>query len=82
MLERYYIPGNLERQIEAFVEHYKNHRYREGLNSVTPADVYFGRSKTILREREKIKKLRFQKRRRRTKRLPLKMNQIMNKSLG
>jgi putative transposase len=63
LLEHYYLPGGLERQIEAFVEHYNNHRYHESLNNVTPADVYFGRAETILRERKKIKKLTIQKRR-------------------
>jgi len=55
LLENYYLPGNLEQQIGAFVDHYNNHRYHESLNNVTPADVYFGRDKDILREREKIK---------------------------
>ncbi len=63
LLEHYYLPGDLKRQIEAFVQHYNHHRYHESLNNVTPADVYFGRAETILREREKIKKLTIQKRR-------------------
>ena len=45
-----------KRQIGAFVDYYNNQRYHESLNNVTPADVYFGRDKAILREREKIKK--------------------------
>jgi len=56
LLENYYLPGDLERQIGAFVAFYNNQRYHESLNNVTPADVYFGRDKAILREREKIKK--------------------------
>ena len=63
LLENYYLPGNLEQQIGAFVDHYNNHRYHESLNNVTPADVYFGRDKDILREREKIKKQTIQYRR-------------------
>jgi len=63
LLEHYYLPGDLERKIEAFVQHYNNHRYHESLNNVTPADVYFGRAETILRKREKIKKLTIRKRR-------------------
>ena len=63
LLENYYLPGNLEQQIGAFVEHYNNHRYHESLNNVTPADVYFGRDKDILRERKKIKKQIIQYRR-------------------
>ena len=56
--QNYYLPGDLENQIGAFVEYYNNQRYHESLNNVTPADV--GRD-TIIRERKKIKKL--QKRR-------------------
>ncbi len=63
LLEHYYLPGDLERQIGAFVDYYNQHRYHESLNNVTPADVYFGRAETILRQREKIKKLTIQKRR-------------------
>ena len=63
LLEHYYLPGDLKRQIEAFVEYYNHHRYHESLNNVTPADVYFGWSETILRESDKIKKLTIQKRR-------------------
>ena len=63
LLENYYLPGNLEQQIGAFVDHYNNHRYHESLNNVTPADVYFGRDKEILRERKKIKKQTIQYRR-------------------
>ena len=63
LLENYYLPGNLEQQIGVFVDHYNNHRYHESLNNVTPADVYFGRDKGILRAREKIKKQTIQYRR-------------------
>ena len=63
LLENYYLPGDLERQIGSFVEYYNNHRYHESLNNVTPADVYFGRDKAILREREKIKKQTIRQRR-------------------
>ena len=56
LLENYYLPGDLEQQIGVCVDHYNNHRYHESLNNVTPADVYSGRAKDILRERKKIKK--------------------------
>ncbi len=55
LLENYYLPGDLEAQISAFVEHYNHHRYHESLNNLTPADVYFGRGPAILQRRENIK---------------------------
>ncbi len=63
LLEHYYLPVDLERQIEAFVDYYNTQRYHESLNNVTPADVYVGRAETILRERNKIKNLIILKRR-------------------
>jgi len=63
LLENYYLPGDLERQIEAFVDYYNNERYHESLNNVTPAEVYFGRDKAIIRERAKIKKQTIRQRR-------------------
>lgn len=56
LLENYFLPGDLERRIEAFVEHYNNHRYHESLGNVTPADAYFGRAQSIIKRRERIKK--------------------------
>ena len=62
-LENYYLPGDLENQVGAFVDHYNNHRYHESLNNVTPADAYYGRATAIIERRKKIKKLTIQKRR-------------------
>src|SRR5262245_37172413 len=56
LFDNYYLPGDLERQISAFVEHYNHVRYHESLSNLTPADVYFGRADTILAERERIKR--------------------------
>ena len=56
LLEHYYLPGDLEAQVRAFVEHYNHRRYHESLDNLTPADVYFGRGQTILIERERIKR--------------------------
>jgi len=55
LLENYFLPGDLERQIGAFVDHYNNHRYHESLANLTPADVYHGRGAKILKMREEIK---------------------------
>ena len=49
-------PGDLERQIDAFVEDYNHVRYHESLNNLTPAGVYFGRTATILAERQRVKR--------------------------
>jgi transposase InsO family protein len=56
LLEHYYLPGDLEAQIDNFVTHYNHRRYHESLGNLTPADVYFGRGQTILLERERIKR--------------------------
>ena len=56
LLENYFLPGDLEAQIAAFVDYYNNHRYHESIDNLTPADVYFGHGKAILVERERIKR--------------------------
>jgi len=62
-LENYYLPGDLEAQVGAFIEHYDHQRYHERLNNLTPADVYLGRGQTILLERERIKRKTIEQRR-------------------
>jgi putative transposase len=63
LLENYFLPGDLEAQIQAFVTHYNHQRYHESLSNLTPADVYFGRGQTILLQRERIKRKTFEQRR-------------------
>ena len=63
LLENYFLPGDLEAQIEAFVEHYNHQRYHEALCNVTPADAYFGRAASILNQRERIKRQTIEHRR-------------------
>jgi putative transposase len=63
LLENYYLPGDLEAQIEAFVDQYNHRRCHESLRNLTPADVYFGRGQTILLDRERIKRQTIQQRR-------------------
>ena len=63
LLENYYLPGDLENQISAFVDHYNNQRYHESIGNVPPADAYFGRHTAIIEKRKKIKKLTTQNRR-------------------
>ena len=63
LLENYYLPGELEAKVEAFVEHYNHRRAHESLGNLTPADVYFGRGQAILSARAGIKRQTIQQRR-------------------
>ena len=63
LLENYFLPGDLEAHIEAFVEHYHHQRYHESLANVTPADAYFGRAPAIIKLRERIKRQTIEHRR-------------------
>jgi putative transposase len=63
LLENYFLPGELEAQIEAFVDHYNHQWYHESIKNVTPADICFGRDKAILKHRERIKRKTLEARR-------------------
>jgi putative transposase len=56
LLENYFLPGDVEAQIDAFVEHYNHQRYYESLNNVTPAGTSFGLAQGIIEQRERIKR--------------------------
>jgi putative transposase len=55
-LQKYYLPWELEQELERFVTYYNNKRYHESLNNVTPADVYNGRHLEIISKRERLKR--------------------------
>ena len=63
LLENYFFPADLEAQIETFVDHYNHQRYHESINNLTPADVYFGRGQSILKQRERTKRITMETRR-------------------
>ena len=63
LLENHFLPGALEAQLGAFVDHYNHQRYHESINNLTPADVYFGRGQAILNQRERIKRKTIETRR-------------------
>ena len=56
LLDNYYTPEQLNREIESFVEYYNYRRYHESLSNVTPADVYTGKDREILARRKRIKR--------------------------
>lgn len=62
-LNHYYLPWDLEEEIEKFVEYYNNERYHESLDNVPPAAVFFGWAKRRLNEREEIKQKTLERRR-------------------
>ena len=62
LLENYFLPGQLEAAVAAFVEHYNHRRYHESLGNLPPADVYFGRGPAVLAARDAIKKRTIQNR--------------------
>lgn len=60
LLKNYSLLGDLQASIEAFVTRYNHERYHDSLNNVTPADIYFGRDKINLLEKERIKRQTFE----------------------
>ena len=63
LLENFYLPGDLEAQIDGFTDHYNHRRFHESLDNLTPAVVYFGRGPAILAQRARIKRQTIQHRR-------------------
>ena len=63
LLENYYLPSDLEKQIGQFLDHYNNRRYHESLNKVTLADDYLSRNTAIIERRKKFNELTIQTRR-------------------
>ena len=55
LLNNYYLPEELERQIDAFVNYYNTSRYHESLNNLTPYDVFTGQGSAILQKLNRIK---------------------------
>ena len=63
-LNHYYLPWDLEKEIDKFVNYYNHERYHEGIQNLTPADVYAGKEKEIINKRYSTKKKTMQIRRR------------------
>lgn len=62
-MAKHLFEGELEAAITSFIEHDKNRRYAEKSGNLTPAEVHFGRGKTLLAERRKIKRQTIRNRR-------------------
>ena len=56
LLDNYYIPGDLEKEINLFINYYNNERYHEAINNMKPVDVFNGKSKEIETKRMRIKR--------------------------
>lgn len=54
-LQNYYYPWELEQAIAEWVRYYNQERYHESLENVTPADVFYGKEKEVLQERNQLK---------------------------
>ena len=63
-LQNYYLPWELEQEIDLFVNYYNHERVHESLDNMTPADVYHGRSIQIQELRDKVKEQTLEQRRR------------------
>lgn len=63
-LNTFYFPWELEQSVADFVAYYNHERYHESLDNVTPVDVYFGRHKEVLTQRNIIKQQTLLERRR------------------
>lgn len=59
----YGMPGELREAITAFIEYYNYGRYHEGLNNVTPYDVYTGRHLEVIQRTREAKSRTLQARR-------------------
>lgn len=56
LLQKYFLPWELEKEIEQFINYYNNQRYHESINNLIPRDVFYGRDREIITRRDKIKK--------------------------
>ena len=80
-LRNYYLPGELEREIERFVQYYNHERVHEAIGNLTPADVYQGRQRDIQTARWRLKKQTLRRRRRVNQGLTVGQEELIRPSL-
>ncbi len=56
LLQKYYLPWELEKEIGRFIEYYNYYRYHESINNLIPRDVFYGREREIITRRDRIKR--------------------------
>jgi transposase InsO family protein len=76
-LRNYYLPWELEREVEEFVLYYNDERVHESLKNLTPADVYEGRSREIRTARERLKEQTLRRRRRHNRGMPARKEKLI-----
>jgi transposase InsO family protein len=69
-LQHYYLPWDLEREINSFVQYYNHERVHESLDNMTTADVYHGRARELKMMRNIVKEQTLLQRRRKNLGLP------------
>ena len=69
-LQNYYLPWDLEQEINSFVHYYNHERVHESLDNMTPADFYHGRAREIQTMRSLVKEHTLLQRRRKNLGLP------------
>ena len=80
-LQNYYLPWELEREVERFVRYYNHERVHESLGNLTPEDVYLGRDREIRTARERVKEQTLRRRRRINQGLPTRVEERILPSL-
>jgi putative transposase len=56
LLQKYFLPWELENEINNFINYYNNERYHEAISNLIPRDVFCGREWEIITRRDRTKK--------------------------
>lgn len=56
LLQKYYLPWELENEIQRFIDYYNNERYHESINNLIPRDVFTVKIEKLLQEETKLRR--------------------------